>query len=203
MGWIDFSLCKEQCAGYQSPGSGPSSFTNTLPRVALHQAINFRVSVSSSAKWVGWTKCFLWCQPLLTFPGLESRVHPGILGGLWAHRHPWDKGKDGRYFLWCSVPSILILTLMRISTFLSFFQNCPTHLTDLSDEECLRDWRSAFPKMEKTDGRQAVLYPWFNVSIWVGKRLFLYIPEIAYRRPIGAIPQASAWRPEPCYFKYE
>ena len=74
----------------------------------------------------------------------------------------WEKGKEGVllfFFSWCYVPSILILIVMRLSTFpSSFFQNSPTNFTGLSEEECPRDWQSAFSKMEKTDGRQAPLY---------------------------------------------
>lgn len=73
---------------------------------------------------------------------------------------PWEKGKDECYFFFlCSLCSYsnCIETLFFYP---SFFQNAPMNFTDLLDEECLRNWRPAFPKMEKTDGRQA---PWYSL----------------------------------------
>lgn len=93
--------------------------------------------------------------------GSVCRLLLSLLGGLCAHGHPGRKARMSAtfFFFLCSLYSYsnCIETLFFYP---SFFQNAPMNFTDLLDEECLRNWRPAFPKMEKTDGRQA---PWYSL----------------------------------------
>lgn len=94
---------------------------------------------------------------------------------------------------------------MRLSTFpSSFFQNTPTNFTGLSEEECPRDWRSAFSKMEKTDGRQDPLYSLFYSEHLGWKEIITINPGNSSGEAYGRLsPNRRCWETQTVCFRHE